>query len=55
MSPDEIIWEFVSSERKDTELWPSIVAGAVIAHRQLSYKISKDCIRSKGEAQKWRK
>lgn len=30
MSSFEIIWEFVSSELKDTELWPSIVAGAVI-------------------------
>lgn len=30
MSPFEIIWEFVSSELKDTEFWPSIVVGAVI-------------------------
>lgn len=31
MSPIEIIWEVVSSELKDTEFWPSIVVGAVIA------------------------
>ena len=30
MSPIEIIWEFASSELKDTEFWPSIVVGAVI-------------------------
>lgn len=31
MSPIEIIWEFLSSELEDTEFWPSVVVGAVIA------------------------